>query len=96
MIPDGRLSEDFPEPPANRFCANFLAQESFQAVAEFLTGQPRCVSRTCPTFIREGTPSGFKTISTACHPAETACLRPERSGNHALVTVASGHFVADG
>ena len=26
--------------------------------------QPRCVSKTCPTFIRDGTPSGFKTTST--------------------------------
>src|SRR4030095_10348579 len=26
--------------------------------------QPRCVSRICPTFMREGTPRGFKTIST--------------------------------
>ena len=25
---------------------------------------PRCVSRTCPTFIRDGTPNGFNTIST--------------------------------
>ena len=26
--------------------------------------RPRWVSSTCPTFMREGTPSGFKTIST--------------------------------
>ena len=26
--------------------------------------QPRCVSRICPTFIRDGTPSGLSTIST--------------------------------
>ena len=26
--------------------------------------QPKCVSSTCPTFIRDGTPSGFSTMST--------------------------------
>ena len=26
--------------------------------------QPRCVSKICPTFMREGTPNGFRTIST--------------------------------
>ena len=25
---------------------------------------PRCVSSTCPTFMRDGTPSGFSTMST--------------------------------
>ena len=25
--------------------------------------QPKCTSKTCPTFIREGTPKGFSTIS---------------------------------
>ena len=30
----------------------------------FLAAHPRCVSNTCPTFIREGTPSGLKIIST--------------------------------
>ncbi len=30
-----------------------------------LAAQPKCVSNTWPTFIREGTPNGFKTISTA-------------------------------
>ena len=29
-----------------------------------LAAQPRCVSRICPMFMREGTPSGFSTMST--------------------------------
>ena len=30
----------------------------------FLAAQPKCVSSICPMFIREGTESGFNTIST--------------------------------
>ena len=29
-----------------------------------LAAQPRCVSNICPRFILEGTPRGFRTIST--------------------------------
>ncbi len=42
--------------PSNTGVANFKPS-SFAA-------QPKCVSKTWPTFIRLGTPSGFKTIST--------------------------------
>jgi hypothetical protein len=32
--------------------------------AQLLAAQPRCVSRICPTFMRDGTPSGLSMIST--------------------------------
>jgi hypothetical protein len=42
---------------------------------------PRCVSRICPTFIREGTPSGFSTMSTGgSRPEGRACPPRARSG----------------
>src|SRR5205809_131107 len=41
-----------------------LLNRRFRLLPNSLEAQPRWVSRICPTFIREGTPSGFKTIST--------------------------------
>ena len=35
-----------------------------------LAAHPKCVSRTCPRFIREGTPIGFKIISTGVPSAK--------------------------
>ena len=42
--------------PSNTGVANFRPSS--------LAAQPRCVSSTWPTFMREGTPSGFSTMST--------------------------------
>ena len=39
--------------------------------------QPRCVSRIWPTFIREGTPRGFKTISTGVPFWNQGCPRSQ-------------------
>ena len=41
--------------------------------------QPRWVSRIWPTFMRLGTPSGLRTMSTGCRPRGTAC--PRRAGS---------------
>ena len=42
--------------PSNTGVANFMPSS--------LAAQPKWVSSTCPTFMREGTPSGFSTMST--------------------------------
>ena len=42
--------------PSNTGVANFKPR--------IFAAQPRCVSSTWPTFMREGTPSGFNTMST--------------------------------
>ena len=60
-----------------------------------LAAQPRCVSRIWPTFMREGTPSGFE------HDLDRRSVRQERhifvgqnAGDDALVAVTAGHLVA--
>src|SRR5437879_8194218 len=63
-LPHRGIRKDFAEPAAQRFGFHFLAEQTLETIAKLLGGQPRCVSRICPTFIREGTPSGFRTIST--------------------------------
>ena len=62
-----------------------------------LAATPRCVSSTWPTFMREGTPSGFR------HDIHRRSVREERHvffrhdlGDDTLVAVAAGHLVADG
>ena len=45
-------------------------------------------------FIRDGTPSGFSTMSIGCRLPCAACPRPDDLGDHALVTVTAGHLVA--
>ena len=61
-----------------------------------LAAQPKCVSNTCPTFMREGTPSGFKTMSTGVPSVEERhVFFGDDLGDDTFVTVASGHFVTD-
>ncbi|MCY1306951.1 hypothetical protein D9M70_568410 [compost metagenome] len=45
-----------------------------------LAAQPKCTSSTWPTFIREGTPSGFRTMSAGvpsamCGMSSTGVMR---------------------
>ncbi len=55
-----------------------------------LAAQPRWVSRICPTFMREGTPRGLSTISTARPVREVRhVLVGQDAGDHALVAVAA-------
>ena len=62
----------------------------------FLQAQPRCVSSTCPTFMREGTPSGFRQISIGRAVGEERhVFLGHDLGDHALVTVTAGHLVTD-
>ena len=42
----------------------FFSTISCSRAPTFFAAQPRCVSRICPTFMRDGTPSGFRTMST--------------------------------
>ena len=57
---------------------------------------PRCVSRIWPTFMRLGTPSGLRTISTGRAVLEERhLLVRQHHRDHALVAVAAGHLVAD-
>ena len=57
--------------------------------------QPRCVSRICPMFMRDGTPSGFSTMSTGVpFGHERHVLDRHDRRDHALVAVAAGHLVA--
>ena len=61
-----------------------------------LPAQPRWVSRIWPTFMRLGTPSGLRTISTGGAVLEERhVLVGEDHRDHALVAVAPGHLVAD-
>ena len=57
--------------------------------------QPECASRIWPTFIRDGTPSGFSTMSTG---VPSAMYGMSSTGTifeiDALVAVAAGHLVA--
>src|SRR3984885_10082876 len=95
-LPDGGVGKDFLEPTANGFSANFLAEQALQAVAEFLAS---------PAEVR------FKNLSdvhtrwnaervendldrSAIRHIRHVFLRNDASDN-ALVTVASGHLVAD-
>src|ERR1700745_970216 len=57
--------------------------------------QPRWVSRICPTFMREGTPSGLSTMS-AWVPSSRNGMALDRNhlGHHTLVAVTAGHLVA--
>ena len=58
--------------------------------------QPRWVSRICPTFMRDGTPSGLSTMSTGVPSCEVRhVLFRQDARDDALVAVASGHLVAD-
>src|SRR5258708_23315730 len=96
-LPNGSFGEDFTEPAANRFGANFFAEQALQAVAKFLTGPAEV---------------GFENLSDV-HTRRKAQriqnnfdwsaighVRHVFIGNaardDALVAVASGHFVADG
>ena len=59
--------------------------------------QPRCVSSTWPTFMRVGTPIGFRMMSTGVPSAQVRhVLDRQDAGDHALVAVAAGHLVALG
>ena len=60
-----------------------------------LAAQPRWVSRTWPTFMREGTPSGLSTMSTGRPSAKNGMSSTGTiDGDDALVAVAAGHLVA--
>jgi hypothetical protein len=59
-----------------------------------LAAMPRCVSRICPTFMRDGTPSGLSTMSTGLAVlVEGHVLDGHDHGDHALVAVTAGHLV---
>ena len=58
--------------------------------------RPRWTSSTCPMFIRDGTPRGFKTMSSGRAVRQVGhILLRQHPGDDALVAVASGHLVAD-
>src|SRR5258708_25387853 len=96
-LPNGSFGEDLTEPAANRFGANFFAEQALQAVAEFLTGPAEV---------------GFENLSdvhtrrkaqriqnnfdwSAIGHVRHVFIRNDARDN-ALVAVASGHLVADG
>src|SRR6266478_5714443 len=96
-LPDCRIGEDFAVPAANRFGFHFLAQEALQAVAEFPAG---------PAQVRFENLSDIHTRRNAERVQNDFHRRAIRERRHiffrndarddALVTVAAGHFVADG
>ena len=74
-------------------CAALRA--SHRSLAEPFAAQPRCVSRIWPTFMRDGTPSGFSTMSTGVPSLEVRHVFDRHDGrDHTLVAVAAGHLVA--
>src|SRR5882762_8561332 len=96
-LPDCRFGEDFAVPAANRFGFHFLAQQALQAVAEFPAG---------PAQVRFENLSDVHTRRNAERVQNDFHRRAIRERRHiffrndarddALVTVAAGHFVADG
>ena len=57
---------------------------------------PRCTSSTCPILIREGTPSGFSTMSSGrAVGQERHILLRQDAGNNTLVAVTACHLIAD-
>jgi hypothetical protein len=84
---------------ASRFDVGFDAPSNaggMHAHAELARGEPRCVSRIWPTFMRLGTPSGLSTMSTGVPSSRYGMSSTGQDlGDHALVAVATGHLVAD-
>ena len=68
-----------------------------QRTSSLAAAMPRCVSRICPTFMRDGTPSGFRTMSTGVPSSRYGMSSSGADlADHTLVAVAAGHLVADG
>src|SRR5208337_4654032 len=96
-LPDGRVAENFAEPAAERFGFDFLAEQAFETVAKFL-GSPAEVRFENLADVHtgrnaEGVEHDFH--GRAVGKVRHVFLRHD-AGDDALVTVAAGHFVADG
>src|SRR5437660_216079 len=96
-LPHRGVREDFAEPAAQRFSLDFLAEQTLEAVAQFLGG---------PAEMRLENLSNVHTGRNAewiQNNLDRSAVRHVRhiflrhdAGDDALVSVAAGHFVADG
>jgi len=58
------VGEDLLQLRPQRLALPVLVQHRFDLLAQFQRGPAKVGFKDCPTFIREGTPSGFSTMST--------------------------------
>src|SRR5258708_1098164 len=96
-LPNGCFGEDFTEPAANGFGANFLAEQTLQAVAEFLAGPAEVGFENLSDVHTRRNAQRIQNNfdwSAIGHVRHVFVRNDAR--DDALVAVASGHFVADG
>src|SRR5205823_1421478 len=95
-FPDGGLAEDFPEPAAQGFGPDFLAEEALQAVGQLL-GSPAKVRFENLADVH--TRRNAKGVENNFHGGAVGKIGHiflgHDAGDDALVAVAPGHFVAD-
>src|SRR5271168_387952 len=96
-LPDGGLREHFAEPTAKRFGADFLAEQTLQAVAKFLGGPAEVrLEYLSDVHTRRNAERIENDLDrSAIGQARHIFLRHD-ARDDAFVPVAAGHFVADG
>src|SRR5262249_40144951 len=96
-LPDRGLGEDFAEPAANRFGANFLAQQAFQAVAQLLSRPAEVRFENLPdVHARRNTERIQNDLDRRAIRQVGHVFVRNDAGDNALVSVPAGHLVADG
>src|SRR5258706_8530643 len=96
-LPDRGIRKHFAEPAAQSFGANFLAQQTLQAIAEFFGGPAKVRFQNLPdVHTRRNAQRVQNDLDrSAIRKVRHIFLRND-ARNHALVAVPAGHLVANG
>src|SRR5579883_1123488 len=96
-LPDRGLGEDFAEPAAERFGARFLAENAAETIAELFGGPAEvCLENLADIHARRHAEGIEHDLDRGAIGHVGHVFLRNNARDHALVSVAAGHFVADG